>query len=990
MVKLRKSRSLSLNRQGSSGVEGGSLVEIDFDSSSRNTSSNSTFKDEPDLEDPLENLTLYVNNATLQDQSNRLTELLLSKTEMAGFDPSQPKSLNNSLHDDFMNESEDDTGGFHYWVHQVRGATEHGGDYKTRLVTAARAALGSGLTFACLVLPDRTSILGAVWVGNIWMHVNISDSLGASLPSVILFARSILFTTLFTWPIAFFLNYLHAADAGLAATILFPCLIFIVSFLILTSPQLTQNNLMLVVMYIVLANPMTSKYMIWWKPFGWVGTYFICLAIALLMNIFPFPNFALKTTSKSLKRLEKDLTMLLLACKTYSNNNGTNLKIARQAISTIEFMHTRICETVGTLKKKLPATKVELLLMKCQGGQTAGRDLEEWVSQTEKLLQPLQMLRSAVMQKVLGEESNLSSPKLARAKVLINHEITPSRDRVVNAMIAAIAVCHAWADPSEHRRVLPDVQGELQAALEECRQAFHRTMCMAASTMGASQGTDKNHYVPLFAHLTRRMSSFHSLFELADSLLRYLESHSWEQEEIKGSIMENDSSFCFCLPAASDLVAFFTQPWAWNNQDKLRLALKTSVGMVFASFFVCVPYLKDLATPYGLWPGITIASVNLSTTGSSFHKAADRLMATLVAAAFAMLIADLFPGHHDIVKILALTVFTFVVIYLRDAKHAYMYTYSAISIGCMLFGSQKTDYDIAGYIPKRIELIFIGIMIFAAIELLMFPRSSRKIVEQSTFDFVLSMRNFFNQAVECSQRMEQYVVESKKETWKSDGQTKDEQNYTMTMFQENEDPFHLNILQEKYSGVKALSDKLKKEIDSALAEPCLGLALPLHPESFRGLVLHESSSEMQAALLCNALNKLAGYYQKEGHPIRESDWPHVHTVFLKEAANNMETICQWLNAIFADGRIRAQRGNSVKAVSAVSSFRSLEDVRLKIVSDWSASFSLFVSQNGFEGSDPVAIMTLGITTTVILELIRHMQKAGKNMEEIAYRFPTFQ
>jgi hypothetical protein len=170
------------------------------------------------------------------------------------------------------------------------------------------------------------------------------------------------------------------------------------------------------------------------------------------------------------------------------------------------------------------------------------------------------------------------------------------------------------------------------------------------------------------------------------------------------------------------------------------------------------------------------------------------------------------------------------------------------------------------------------------------------------------------------------------------------------------------------------------------------LSLPLHPKSFRGLVANESSSERQAALLYNALNKLAGYYQQVGHPIRElsSNWPHVHTVFLQEAADNMESICAWLQTVFVDGRIRAQRGNSVKAVNAASSFRALEDVRLKIVSDWSDSFQAFVDQNGFEASDPAAIMTLGITTTVILELCRHMQKAGKNMEEIAYRFPTYQ
>jgi uncharacterized membrane protein YgaE (UPF0421/DUF939 family) len=979
MAKQRKLQSLTLKRGDSE--TSSSFIDIDFDSSYKHSELNSVFFDDEDLEDPV----CKNKRETLQDQSTRLTKLLMSKTELADYDPSLPLGRQQSLIPSDEDEDSEEKGGlaFTYWVKEIRSAPEHGGDYQTRIRTAARAALGSALTFAFLVLPEATNMLGVVWVGNIWMHVNLSDSLGASLPAVIKFARSTLITTLVTWPIAVSLSYMHLEEKELLAVILFPCMIFLLSFVILTSPQLTSNNLMLVVMLIVLAHPMTTNNMIWYKPFYWVASYFICLAIALCMNIFPFPNFALRTTSKNLKRLENDLTMLFLACKTYSENNGTNVKIARQAISTVEFMHTRICQTVAILRQKLPATRVELMLMKCAGGQTAGEDLVEWVEHIEKLEKPLKLLRSALMQKVLGEDSNVTSPKLAETKILINQEIAPSRDRLVSAMIASVAVCHAWADPLEHRMALPDVQGELKASLDECQQAFHRAMCKASSQIlldSSSIGEDveKDQHVALFAHLTRRMSSLHSMFVVADSLLDFLESHSLEKEETKDN---GGSLWSTCLPSTSSFCGFFKESWKWKNKDQLRFALKTSIGMVFASFFICMPYLKELAFPYGLWPGITIASVNLSTTGSSFRKATDRLFATLLAAAYAMLVADLFPGKHDYVKITALTLFTFVVIYLRNTEHAYMYTYSAISIGCMLFGSGKTDYDIAGYIPKRIELIFVGIIIFTLIELLMFPRSSRKIVESTTLEFIFATKNFLKQALESSQRMEEYVMAT------SDKHNNN--NDRKIILEESNDLFHLNMLEESHAQLKSLADTLKKEMDSSLAEPVLGLNLPLHPESFRGLVVNESSTEMQSALLCTALSKLAIYYQEDGHPIRE--WgPSAHTQFLEVAHSNLDCICEWLGGVFVDGRIRAQRGNSVKAVSAASSFRMLEDARLEIVSNWSASFQAFVEHNGFEGSDPVAIMTLGITTTVILDLCKYLQKAGRNLEEIAYRFPTFQ
>ena len=75
----------------------------------------------------------------------------------------------------------------------------------------------------------------------------------------------------------------------------------------------------------------------------------------------------------------------------------------------------------------------------------------------------------------------------------------------------------------------------------------------------------------------------------------------------------------------------------------------------------------------------------------------------------------------------------------------------------MLYGSIKNDFNILGYIPKRIELIFTGIMIFGIVELLLFPSSSRKQVESLSFKFFLDVRDFLKQATICSQRMEQYL-----------------------------------------------------------------------------------------------------------------------------------------------------------------------------------------------------------------------------------------
>jgi hypothetical protein len=154
-----------------------------------------------------------------------------------------------------------------------------------------------------------------------------------------------------------------------------------------------------------------------------------------------------------------------------------------------------------------------------------------------------------------------------------------------------------------------------------------------------------------------------------------------------------------------------------------------------------------------------------------------------------MLCSDLFPGNKDYIKIPDITIFTFLVMYLQNVDHAYKYTYSATSIGSILYGSTKIDKDVVSYIPKCIELTLLGSALFSIVELLIFPRSSRKMVEGLSFQYFLTMRNFLKQAAKSSKRMEEYIVASRKVI-----------ECTILMFDENEDPFKLKVLDMQSSG----------------------------------------------------------------------------------------------------------------------------------------------------------------------------------------------
>lgn len=225
---------------------------------------------------------------------------------------------------------------------------------------------------------------------------------------------------------------------------------------------------------------------------------------------------------------------------------------------------------------------------------------------------------------------------------------------------------HILTRPIFVSQVLPDVKDEVKDAIDDCREAFNHAVKVIDGVMEENPETN----VAIFAHLTRRMSAFDALFKLGESMYAYLNNHDWEAQEIKGSLDKSGNyvSVCDRLGCLRD---FLSTQWLWYKSDSLRLALKTSVGMALASLFVSIPYLWKISAPFSHWPGLTIASVNLASTASSFHKASDRLFGTLLAASYCLLVSDLFPGNKDFVKIPAIAVFTYVVLYLKNAEHAY-------------------------------------------------------------------------------------------------------------------------------------------------------------------------------------------------------------------------------------------------------------------------------------------------------------------------------
>jgi uncharacterized membrane protein YccC len=781
------------------------------------------------------------------------------------------------------------------------------------------------------------------------------------------------------------------------AEIILPFVVFCASFIIMTCPWLESRNLMIVAMYIVVAVPVREDPE-WWKPASYLATYLVGLAVALLVNLLPLigPSLATRSIHTSLVKLEQDTTLLFLRTQAYTNSAGQSSRLMEAAVASIEVLTDRIDSSIKELSKTLPAAKKELELVK---RHEDAKRLCAWIANMQQLSPHFKMLQTMLNQRFLGEEELVSkSPDSRDVRRIIAVEVSPHYRHFMQVLTTTMVECIHHADP-HHPASVKDIPDPtvLVNALAAFRQDFSRALELATQ-MAQETDTAQPAVTSLFAHLARRMTSFHSIFSIAEGMATYCQDiiqQSNESLNIADSktdaaksehtrpdrltiLKQSVKSRLQCLWNGGVVIlnylfdTLWTPKWLLHTPEARRIATKTAIGMSIASLWISIPYLYAIADPNGIWPGITVASVTLSTRGSSFLKAFDRLVGTLFAAAFALLVVDFFPGNQDYVKIPAITLFTFGAVYLRNEDRPYKYTYAAVSTGAMLYGSVKSDFNVEGYAPQRIQLIFIGVIIFAVVELFLFPRSSRRLVEKASIDFFDSLHAFLQEATKLASHMERHLPHEDLGEEDEDDRSREEERW-----EESEYSHLLRGLLECHKKVKSTSAILRTELPSALNEPYFGFSQRLDSDSLTGMVKGICATEVQTSLLVSSLQKL--------------DKPQAYASFLKVATSQMENCLDALKDAFPDGHLRPQCDNtSLVAIAAASSFRGFADARLEIISSWSVYYQDFCGSKGanVECSNPNEILTLGLTTSFILEFCRHLQDAGKNLEVYATKFPS--
>jgi hypothetical protein len=465
---------------------------------------------------------------------------------------------------------------------------------------------------------------------------------------------------------------------------------------------------------------------------------------------------------------------------------------------------------------------------------------------------------------------------------------------------------------------------------------------------------------------------------------------------------------------------FVSQPFPKRSVDNYRIPLKVALGLFVASLWVVAPFLSIRSAPFSFWPGATVASVNQPTPGSSYMKCIYRLWGTMSASACALLLV-FFAGDNTLssdfnaAKMAVITMVTFLNTYLHQNERRYAYLYSSISIGAIMFGSIKNDFEIVGYVTKRITLIVTGLVIFVFFEITVLPKSSKRVMEQQQLDFVAKLQ-FFAQELRIAVRdLGLFSPPSRV------GEIVNlVQHHGVDAFYFGDDEGRAvstnNIarLQEERIGLESLAVTSSTHLQSAIDEPDLGFrSMMSDTRALREIVVQQNRIIEKSELLIYAVERLNTAYLDNltpEHMFRKFDMPKKCEDIIAATVNQLAHCHRALQqTVSSDGSIFSdQKCDRKSCLQAAATFRSFEDVRLSILSAWAKSYNEFIDKKlasisleqsvrasldvSVDGGstrlllDPLNLRMITRFATVVssvLEMCQSLQLMGRQFEQMA-------
>ena len=893
----------------------------------------------------------------------------------------------------------------HLWYWSNHEPLHLTAEFRRRVAAAARASAASLLVFSLLVATGQET-LPAMWIGNVLTQSTLKDTLGDTVLAVRDVVIPLIPVAALSWVISLGLDSLQSRIYSIVLP--FVVMMGTVTLLMCPWPFLTSKNLMLVVFYLIVASPLAlrldgvstgddAENLVelgtlgpWFVP-RFVGTCLVGLAVPLALHITlafsPWPTTATSCVPNIIKSLDSETNDFLLSVAQFLRNIGVNSQSARRSRSLINLHVCRRGESVAELKRCVAAVKMEEKLHVLSGLlYWKGRDLGDVVALLENQQKQAEMARMATTQQLLGEDFTIRSDAVRGIKTMISQnlgtamvELASSHNDAQKEYLGSFMI-----ENREVRRT--DSLEALLHSLRQYRGAMKRAVTNAEVKL-INEDID-THIESTTAPLIRVRVIFNSCYAFVAELVDQIEASMSPGEE---SALNGEDT----VSTWSYVQSLVSTPWPWGDWTQRRFSLKSALGLGLVTLWVSIPLLREnIAHPNSVWPGLTVASVTLGTTGAAFQKCIDRLWGTLIAAAVSLIVGT-FVSLGEIAKILAVGAFTFVAIFFRNPKRPYAYNYAATSLGSILYGSFDINLGIDDYVPNRIMLIFVGIVTFLVVEVLLFPRSSRTIMQAKSIQFFEDTEQFLTEA--------RKIVESIPLLYRHDSSDVTQRDVEVLLV---EDP--LWMLRQGQKEMTHLADGLcsasevakmtmsevSAELEPGISEPDLGLAATLNAEGYRDLLREQKKCLAQFPILISSIQSLMGYYSnlEREDPVRSLHWPMILSGILSKSIYQLCACCDGLRAVFPHGLCRPTCGrNTSEIMKAVSCFRDFEDIRLLSLAEWSERHRSYLDSVRSTGKGvafaPGFRLTLALAVSSVLEIDRCLQSCGEHLETIVMSFP---
>jgi len=855
--------------------------------------------------------------------------------------------------------------------------------FRERIAAAARASIVTFTTFSLLVFSGQ-EVLPVAWIGNVFAISVLKSTLGGTFLSTKDVVVPMIPIALISWAVSAALS----ASSTEVYRILLP---FVVALAALACflcpwPQLTMKNLMLLIFYLVVSNPLSLRNVAeedvsssiedvgpFFAP-TLVGTICIGILISLFVHVVMVKTTRSTTASRQVLRLMRQVShetnQLLLSLTRYMQSFGKASDVAQQARTLIDFHTRRRRRLLNRLNEYLPAMRVESKLGFLSHNGIDIEAVETFVACAKKQQKHAELVQVATTQTLLGEDYTSNNNHVREVKEKISENLGYVLEKLAleyNRSETTFFFTNVSKEDKE--QIVHELQHSMDDYQKAMRQAIYNAEALLLNNDDASRSTA--------GPMIRVRVTFLALFSFVHEL-----------NDVLNATKDNSDKVPETATAISRFTLGLKMKWLWKDVSKRRLATKTAVGLSLASLWVSIPYLNGhLAYTNSVWVGITVASISLETTGAAYTKALDRLWGTLIAAAYSLFVGKLFHVNA-IAKLLALTLITFVSTLLSNPNRPYASRYAATSVGSILYGSLSKQMLVDDYVPTRIMLIFVGVAIFLFVEMLLFPRSSRTIVQAQTVQLFEDLEQFFYQSSKFCSAISAVSGEDKESS----------ENFFDPLWMLRHGYKEINVmgsLEDSVTAVKNTFALAKDEMRPGKLEPSLGMSISLDSVGYDRLLSEIENMAVQIDLLVVTLQSLSGYYgqMSKEHPARDLQWPSLFSASLLRIAQQLSQISDEFRLVFPHGLFRPGASDITHIIGAVSLFRRFAQVRLSILADVEERHATYLDDIALAGEEvrhtPGFRLTIALAVSAMLGLGRGLEGCGRHLERIVESsFPT--